>query len=158
MNVFMLDADMRKSAEMLDDAHLLAQINESCQIMTANYNKEHYPDAKIGHVNQTVVKYYAREQEKQELYTYLGFLLEEYKFRFKKQHQNVFWYCGFWVSGFSNCSCWPSQNVFKCSKTLVDDKVLTNDISTIRDYIMNKEHKHVLKWTGRTKPEWWTKE
>lgn len=90
MNVFMLDTDMRKSAEMLDDAHLLSQISESCQILMANYNKENYPDAKIGHINHPIVKYYAGEQEKRELYLYLTALLNEYKYRFKKQHQNYF--------------------------------------------------------------------
>lgn len=50
------------------------------------------------------------------------------------------------------------DNTFKCSKTLIEDKVLTDDIAAIRNYIMNKEHKRVLKWTNRTKPGWWTKE
>lgn len=156
MNVFMLDTDMRKSAEMLDDAHLLAQINESCQILMANYNKEHYPSAKIGHVNHPIVKYYAGEQEVEELYIYLGILLKEYEYRFKKWHQNYFWYRGFWDEIDSNS--FSIRDHFKCSKTLIEDKVLTDNISTIRDYIMNKEHKRALKWTGRTKPEWWTKE
>ena len=59
MNVFILDRSMEKSAQMLDDAHLKAQINEACQILMANYNHERYPDAKIGHVHHPVTKYYA---------------------------------------------------------------------------------------------------
>lgn len=156
MNVFMLDPDMRKSAEMLDDAHLLSQISESCQILMANYNKEHYPDAKIGHINHPIVKYYADEQERKELYIYLGILLDEYKYRFKKCHQNEFWHCGFWNE--MEDDCLSSQDHFKCSKTLIEDKILTDDIAAIRNYIMNKEHKRVLKWTNRIKPDWWTKE
>lgn len=40
MNVFILDRNMEKSAQMLDDAHLKAQINEACQILMENYNKK----------------------------------------------------------------------------------------------------------------------
>lgn len=42
MNVFILDKIMEKSAQMLDDAHLLAQINEGTQILMANYNRRRY--------------------------------------------------------------------------------------------------------------------
>lgn len=90
MNVFILDRSMEKSAQMLDDAHLKSQINEACQILMANWNHEHYPDAKIGHVNHPVTKYYSRTDEKEELFSYLFDLLNEYSIRFGKLHQNIF--------------------------------------------------------------------
>lgn len=46
MNIFILDKNMEKSAQMLDDAHLISQINEVTQILMANYNKWNYPGAK----------------------------------------------------------------------------------------------------------------
>lgn len=57
MNVFILDRNMEKSAQMLDDAHLKAQINEACQILMANWNHEHCPDSKIGHLNHPVTNF-----------------------------------------------------------------------------------------------------
>lgn len=91
MNVFVLDRNMEKSAMMLDDVHLKAQINEGCQILMANYNKENYPGAKIGHINHPVTKYYAYKSAKAELFKYLHILLDEYYYRFRKDHQNSIW-------------------------------------------------------------------
>lgn len=147
MNVFILDRDMRKSAQMLDDAHLKAQINEACQILMANWNYERYPDAKIGHVNHPVTVFYGETQRKTELMDYLGWLLDEYWFRFDKEHQNRFW-----LDGFNRTPTFPLLE-FDVSKTYVNGH-MTNDIETIRQYIMTKPHARPLAWTNRDKPDW----
>lgn len=148
MNVFILDRDMRKSAKMLDDAHLKAQINEACHILMANWNYARYPDAKIGHVNHPVTVFYGEKQRKTELMDYLGWLLDEYLFRFDKEHQNRFW-----LDGFNRTPTFPLFE-FEVSKTYVHGS-MTNDIESIRQYIMTKPHTRPLTWTNREKPDWW---
>lgn len=148
MNVFILDRSMEKSAQMLDDAHLKAQINEACQILMANYNHERYPDAKIGHVNHPMTKFYKTTECKKELIQYLDCLLDEYLYRFGKEHQNRFWANGF--------SLWETFPYFKfsVSKTFVNGN-MTDDIDAIRKYISTKPHTRPLIWTTREKPDWW---
>lgn len=95
MNVFILDKDMSKSAAMLDDAHLIAQINEATQILMANYNRKRFPGAKIGHANHPVTVYYREYDTENELAIYLRRLNEEYIFRFGKCHQSWIFLTGF---------------------------------------------------------------
>ena len=148
MNVFILDRDMEESAAMLDDAHLKAQINEACQILMANWNHEHFPDAKIGHLGHTVTKFYSSMGPKVELLEYLPRLFDEYLFRFGKEHQNRFWYLGFCeFHGIPDDS-------FKFSKTYVNG-IMTDDIAAIRHYIMTNLQQKKPVWTNREKPEWW---
>lgn len=149
MNVFILDKDMEKSAQMLDDAHLIAQINEATQILMANYNKKLFPDAKIGHVSHPVTMFYSQDYYKSELFRYLSkALIPEYKFRFGKEHQSYFWCEGFY--DFILCL----NDCFYGSKTYVNGH-MTDNIEEIRQYIMTKPHKRPLKWTNRKKPDWW---
>lgn len=122
MNVFILDKDMEKSAKMLDDAHLIAQINEATQILMANYNHERYPDAKIGHIKHPVTVFYSDGAQKIQLLMYLRGLLEEYEYRFKKQHQNSFW-CG----GYAHAMMFiPFPGIFNGSKTFVNGHMTDN--------------------------------
>lgn len=148
MNVFVLDKSMEKSAQMLDDVHLKAQINEACQILMANWTHEHFPDAKIGHIGHTVTKFYSSVGAKVELLEYLPRLFDEYLFRFGKEHQNRFWYLGFGEF------CGIPDNSFKLSKTYVNG-IMTDDIEVIRKYIMTKPQQKKPVWTNREKPEWW---
>lgn len=149
MNVFILDRNMEKSAQMLDDAHLKAQINEACQILMANYNRDNYPDAKIGHVNHPVTKAYDEVASSNELFSYLYYLLFEYNIRFKKLHQNMFWW-----QGFKMFNHMTEHFVFWESKTYVDGQ-MTDDIEAIRKYISTKPMKKQPTWTNREKPDWW---
>lgn len=148
MNVFILDRNMEKSAQMLDDSHLRSQINEACQILMANYNKYEHPEAKIGHVSHPVTKYYYRNGF--ELCSYLFHLLCEYRWRFRKEHQNWFWYRGFCIDmGFDFFA-----NNFGIAKTYVNGS-MTDNIEEIRHYIMEKPHNKPYTWTNREKPDWW---
>lgn len=148
MNVFILDQNMEKSAQMLDDTHLKAQINEACQILMANFNRKYYLGAKIGHVNHPVTVFYFDEARTEELFSYLDELLAEYHIRFKKQHQNVFWSIGF------RCHVNELPKDFKLSKTYVNGK-MTDNIEEIRHYISTKPHSKPYTWTNREKPDWW---
>lgn len=149
MNVFILDEKMTKSAAMLDDAHLKAQINEACQILMANWNHEHFPEVKVGHAFHPVTKFYADYAAKSELICYLRVLLSEYITRFGKLHQNQFW-----VIGFTSQVIFHERHIFKFSKTLVD-RVMTDDIEAIRHYISAKPQQKKPVWTNREKPDWW---
>lgn len=151
MNVFILDRNMEKSAQMLDDAHLRSQINEACQILMANYNHENYPDAKIGHVNHPVTRYYSFYWQEIELCSYLKKLLFEYKTRFKKMHQDEFWFNGYM---FSKVHYLSGIVDFSWSKTYVNGS-MTDNIEEIRHYIMTKPHSKPYTWTNREKPDWW---
>lgn len=152
MNVFILDKSMEKSAQMLDDAHLISQINEGCQILMANYNKWNYPDAKIGHVNHPVTVFYRNSITENELYSYLFHLTYEYKKRFGKAHQN-----SMFLIGYMECMNKPDMaflKEFSDAKTYVNG-IMTNDISEIRKYISTKPMQKKPTWTNREKPDWW---
>ena len=152
MNVFILDKNMEKSAQMLDDARLRVQINEATQILMANYNREHFPDAKIGHVNHPVTKFYEYGSDQfGELFEYLSKLLVEYNIRFNKYHQNDFWFAGFLHAVMPKTRY---DNEFKYSKTYING-VMTDDISEIRKYISTKPMHKKPTWTNREKPDWW---
>lgn len=152
MNVFILDKDMGCSARMLDDSHLRAQINEACQILMAGYNKVHYPEAKIGHANHPVTKFYEYGSNQfGELFKYLNCLLLEYNIRFEKSHQNTFWWSGFL---FVMSPYMRIDNNFVYSKTYVDG-AMTDDIDEIRKYISTKPMQKKPTWTRRQKPDWW---
>ena len=155
MNVFILDRSMEKSAQMLDDAHLKAQINEACQILMANYNHERYPDAKIGHVNNPVTVFYSNDNLMCELLNYTEELINEYEIRFKKTHQNYFFVEGFYAEYVrEKCGYDIFLDNFIHSKTYVNGN-MTDDIDAIRKYIMTKPHTRPLTWTNREKPDWW---
>lgn len=77
---------MSKSAAMLDDANLIAQINEVCRILMANYNRKRFPNAKIDHANHPVTVYYNTVDAEFELLSYLRRLNKEYEYRFVKRH------------------------------------------------------------------------
>lgn len=151
MNVFILDRSMNKSAQILDDAHLKAQINEACQILMANWSNKHFPDAKIGHLHHPITKYYSMENTTCELLAYLYFLTTEYYFRFRKEHQNYFWAVGFETE---NTKFKSVFDTFYASKTYVNGR-MTDNIEEIRNYIMTKPHNKPYTWTNREKPDWW---
>lgn len=152
MNVFILDKNMEKSAQYLDDAHLKAQINEACHILMANYNHRVYPFSKIGHINHPVTQFYSNDESRFELYSYLSILLREYELRFQKMHQNALWFIGFGQVA----RLIKSQYVdfFLVSKTYVNGS-MTDDIDAVRHYIMTKPHTRPLTWTNRERPNWW---
>lgn len=152
MNVFILDKNIKRSAQMLDDAHLLAQISEGCQILMANYNHVHYPNARIGHLNHPVTKFYSDAKPMEELLSYLSELFNEYLLRFGKEHQNFFW-----LIGFTEDMSYNTSNYFSSSKTFIEDH-FTDNIEEIRNYIMTKPHVRRLKWTNAKKPSWWVEE
>lgn len=154
MNVFVLDKSMEKSAQMLDDVHLKAQINEGCQVLMANYNKVWHAEAKIGHISHPVTKFYSGDFESEELLAYIFSLCEEYRFRFKKEHQNVFWAMGFKYVFFPVYKNIGDEKTFSHSKTYVNG-IMTDDIAAIRHYIMTKPQQKKPVWTNREKPEWW---
>lgn len=154
MNVFILDKSMEKSAQMLDDAHLKAQINEACQILMANYNHKRYPNAKIGHVNHPVTKFYSDESNRYELFSYLGYLVREYENRFSKIHQNAMFFIGFCMFARIDTKHYGLATEFNVSKTYVNGS-MTDDIEVIRQYIMTNPHTRPLTWTNRDKPDWW---
>lgn len=153
MNVFILDRNMEKSAQMLDDAHLKAQINEACQILMANYNHKLFPESKIGHVSHPVTIFYKSQSCTIELFNYLSTLLEEYSSRFGKDHQNYFWWIGFSGVVYGEKRIHKIQK-FTFSKTYVNG-TMTDDIEAIRKYISTKPHTLPLTWTNRDKPNWW---
>ena len=154
MNVFILDRSMEKSAQMLDDAHLKAQINEACQVLMANYNNERYPDAKIGHVHHPVTKYYSEESNRYELFSYLAYLVREYEHRFSKIHQNAMFFIGFGTFARIEPKHYGLMNEFQEAKTYVNGS-MTDDIEAIRHYISTKPMKKQPTWTNRKKPDWW---
>ena len=153
MNVFILDRNMEKSAQMLDDAHLKAQINEACQILMANYNHKAFPNAKIGHINHPVTKFYENEDCMSELVNYCFELVFEYFLRFRKRHQNEFF-----INGYSQYE-YQHEHLYTCD-TFVESKTyingtMTDDIQAIRKYISTKPMQKKPTWTNRKKPDWW---
>ena len=151
MNIFLLDNDIKKSAQYIDDVRLKSTINELCQVINANFNKAKCCEKGIviGHINHPVTLWYNSLEGVNFLLNYGLELCGEYLYRFKKIHQNYYTILGFKKSGFINDL--PKNKEFSPA-TQVTNKKMSTDISEIRCYVAQKDKKYPMKWTGREVP------
>lgn len=153
MNVIILDKDMKLSAAMLDDSNLLAQIDDATQILMDNYNHSVFPDSNIVNISDSINIFYRSQRCELELFNYMSKLLEEYSFRFRKDHQCYFWWLGFCGVIYGEKRIRELRK-FHYSKAFLDGDMI-DDIEAVQKYISTKLMKKQPTWTNREKPDWW---
>lgn len=154
MNIFILDEDLFKSAEMLCDQHLNKQILELAQLICTvlhdvEPDKESIP-YKATHVNHPVTKWCKNNLKF--CIDYIEILSYEYTQRFKKRHLS---YTKLINSGVMRLYDFP-QSEYK-----IDDFPIKNDRELVKNKINDwkireNKRKLVARWTNRTEPEWLT--
>lgn len=168
MNIFALDADLRKAAQAHVDKHVVKMILETAQLLsTAHHILTPFdvPEGvyKATHANHPSAKW-VRQTGENYWWTYHLFLglLEEYEYRYRREHASVRLVD---VLDLVSDTLWSSDGDLSGPLTPVtpampdDAKVFPNPVTFdesvanyrryYRDY---KSDLHV--WTRRPKPEW----
>jgi len=155
MNIFVVDKDIRKCAEALDDLRLNKMIIETAQLLSTAMRFRGYTGNGIyrsTHLNHPC-SVWARETDSnyQWLLSYLGALLVERTNRTNKSHKTIeIWnelYKGIALipkgdlTPFANCSTYKDHEIFEAYRLTMIDK-WNND-------------KRPPKWTNTTKPSWY---
>lgn len=153
MNIFILDEDMKKSAEMLDDYDLENQITTASNILLIGFNSKVHPESINLYHDLPIVKFYNKNEERTyELYCYLGFLLREHEYRFSKIHRYAFWQIGY--GQLTRLMYKDPIYTFCVAKTYAYGH-LTNKYHEIRKFLIFNSKNKKLYWTKRNRPDWW---
>lgn len=160
MNIFWLDSDPQKCAQYHNNKHVVKMILELAQLLSTAHrvlDGDEYADSqnlyKKTHMNHPCA-IWVRENSANYIETVvlLSSLLEEYTYRYEKQHK---------VESIFEALTEPPQNI-KISETMSkiplampDECKSDNDaILSYRTYY--KTHKrNMANWKNREQPEWW---
>lgn len=163
MNIFVLDTDPRKAAQMQCDKHILSGINETVQILSTAFNligiieerlpyppkRKKYPLCRWAADSTSNLNWTLR---------YGKGLSKEYSFRYGKRHQ--------WDYEISNMShIFWEECVFDATNIEMPQsfiqampekyKVTGNAVHAYRNYY-KAEKAYLAKWNnGREAPQWW---
>ncbi len=160
MNIFAVDENPFKAAEMLCDKHVVKMILESCQLLSTWIYLKHpdkYDSSKFyrpTHINHPCTKWLLESDANVWwLYRHCYSLINEYSIRYKKTHSCRYIYANFVdvvnyhmnrekMTPFKQCM--PEQY-----------KVPGNAIQAYRNYMIG-EKTRFAKWKLGNKPGWWS--
>lgn len=167
MNIFVLDRDPIKAAQMMCDAHVCKMAVESCQLLsTQAHIEERFRDRsglyKATHINHPCRWALTNPYTELWVITHLWALLTEYNFRFGKIHKTSEVYSQYW-----HCATVPifakrDDLIAMCTfpKCMPDEfKVGWDDIDSVvqsyRNYYKYKQQTmQRFRYTKREMPEW----
>jgi hypothetical protein len=153
MNIFVLDKDPVKAAQMQGDKHVVKMILETAQLLSSvHWMNEGEAPYKLTHKNHPCAKW-ARES----LSNYMWLckhgiaLCDEYTRRYKKVHKSrdaIIW-----------CYTHPpkieNKGLTEFPLAMPDDVKTPGDpVKSYRDYY-KKYKKDIVKWNHSEKPEWY---
>lgn len=172
MNIFVVDEDPIKAAQSLCDAHVVKMIVESCQLLSTQdrldgHNEGRY---KMTHVNHPCRKCLTNTWNRYWLKLHLLGLLEEYRYRYGKEHKCTQMFDELWASGTTDLAslsrlwysltsfpqCMPEE--FKGSlpvpAEIVVPSIYLNVAAYRRYYRYKAQTLKRFKYTKREPPEW----
>lgn len=162
MNIFYLDDDPQKAAQMMCDKHVVKMCLESAQILCSVIGKitEEFdvekPPYRITHRNHPCVVWTGQSPQNFDwLYQHSIALCEEYTFRYEKRHasQDVIEWCGKnkVTNLLSSFTCPP--------QAMPDEYRKENVVTAYRDYYFYDKRKNIkCEWKkGRPAPDWWNR-
>lgn len=158
MNIFVVDRDPYVAAQNLCDAHVVKMILESAQ-MLSTYLKWNGVELAEGcpkptHINHPCNRWLREHHTHPNwLYIHLNGLLDEYEFRYNKEHSYKK-LKQFYRDNISHT--WYVPAYFSLA---MPDEFKTNDpVDSYRDYYVSKYYtmKRTMKWTNREVPKWFT--
>jgi hypothetical protein len=177
MNIFYLDKDPRKCAEMHLDKHCVKMIIEYAQLMSTAHRvldgTEYYDKTangrkikrwrlsddresrlmKASHINHpSGVWVRANNENYRWLFTMWQFLCEEYTFRYGKQHA-----CSRLLGDLNNLPNSISTGKFYPPTPAMPDecKIAGDSLASYHKYY-NERKSHFAKWTKRPVPVWYS--
>lgn len=158
MNIFYLDSDPKKSAEMHNDRHVVKMILESAQLLsTAHRVIDNIEDDstlyKKTHTNHPSAKWVRESSQHYDwLYNLFVELCKEYKYRYNKTHLTE--------RKLKDVLSKKPKNLtdkgFRQPPQAMPDYLRSSDsISAYRNYYQ-REKSHLAKWTKRNPPKWYS--
>jgi hypothetical protein len=159
MNLFVLDQDIQKSAQYLDDKRLNKMMLETMQLICSTLNLAGYKTPyKTTHKNHPVT-IWARESRENFIYLcrYFMFLSTERKNRFGRMHKCDEVYIGLVLfdipAYYHSCPDIPATPFKNCSLR----KDIPDIVEAYRETMKIKwaNDKRKPTWTNRQKPEWY---
>lgn len=162
MNIFILDECPRKSAQMMNDKHVVKMILESAQMLcTAHRVLDGVEDDelyKTTHINHPC-NAWIRESSANYMWLYAHFkaLSEEYTYRYDKVHKT--WQkLGIKLAYIPiNCPRGIGLTPFPIAMKQYSDCIVDDAVSSYRNYYKVAK-RDFSKWTKRNPPYWWNTE
>ena len=146
MNIFALDNDPIKAAQMHNDKHVVKMILETAQMLSTVSGGPYRPT----HKNHPCTVWARQTKGNYDWLVQLGFALcHEYGIRYNKQHK-----CQSVIERLQ----YPPESIPDGDRTpfaqaMPDDCKADDAITAYRTYY--KQHKaHIAKWTNREAPQW----
>lgn len=146
MNIFVLDEDPIKAAQMLCDKHICKMIVESCQLLCSvfYFNSNIVPQYKLTHKNHPCAKWARLSKANFEwLLKHLRELLNQYTLRYYKKHK-----CEQVYNWINEHKIWLNFNYFKLTSFIqcMPDKYRYKDtVQAYKNYYIGEKLKFA-KW------------
>jgi hypothetical protein len=156
MNIFVLDADVKKAAQYHVDKHCIKMILETTQLLNnalITYDKSYVPVYRQTHKNHPASIWASQSRENFGWLLNLGLALcEEYTYRYSKTHK-----CQSILSNFysdaSKLSI-PNIGLAPFVKCMPDQYKVDDPVQSYRNYYKG-DKAYIAKWTKRNVPDWW---
>ena len=154
MNIFVLDADVKRCAECHLDKHTVKMILETTQLLNnamISNHKDYQPAYKPTHLKHPCSLWTSKSGGNFQWLCNLGLALcEEYTFRYGKIHK-----CQSHIEMFNkNADLNKNEEMTPFALCMPDQYKTLDPVSAYRAYYLG-EKKEIAKWTKREKPEWW---
>lgn len=171
MNIFVLDRDPIKAAQMLCDAHVCKMIVESCQLLSTHDRLTDRFDNPSGLYKTTHQNHPCRvclhtEVNRAWLIMHLSVLLNEYMYRFDKIHKStklyhMYYYPIVFTPAIQDTFARPSTaHAYTFPKCMPDEFKVGGDyiedvVRSYRNYYKYKQQTMKrFRYTRRDKPDW----
>jgi len=146
MNIFVLDNDPIKAAQLHLDKHVVKMPLETAQ-MLSSINGGPY---KITHKNHPCTVWARQSKANYNWLVQLGFALcNEYSFRYSKRHK-----CRDVIEKLKHApECVPDGDRTPFAQAMPDECKRDNAVEAYKEYY-RKHKKHIASWKNRDVPEW----
>ena len=154
MNIFVVDRDPIRAAEMLNDKHVVKMVLETCQLLSTAQRFYDIPGTyKATHKNHPCSLWVRSDRRNYEwAYKHGIALCHEYTHRYGKIHkcQNIY------LTELSDSSIIPLKDMegdLEFTQCMPDQYKCPDPIKAYRDYY-NGEKSGFSRWTNRVPPKW----
>ena len=154
MNIFFLDLDPYKAAQLQCDKHVVKMVLETAQLLSSAHHltgSEHADKLyRLTHKNHPSAVW-VRQSDDNYVWTlmHLKGLLAEYTFRYNKIHKT-----SKLVSILENVPDLPAEELTEPPQCMYDDCKHPDLVHAYRLYYAEKQKEITMRWTKRNKPVW----
>lgn len=155
MNIFVLDTDPVKAAQMQCDKHVVKMILESAQLLCgifpdgAPYKRTHYNHPCSKWLRESPANYFW-------LIKHGLALCNEYTYRYNKVHKSsaVIVWCEKAAKDYIHFESIKSKELTPFVKCMPDEYKVEDVVQSYRNYYRGAK-KDIAVWTKRNQPDWW---